>query len=701
MTGRLTVILAEKPNQAANYAAAFDTKERKDGYYIVSNDNYLNAIITYGYGHLISLLSPDEYDEKYKKWNLTTLPIFPKPFKFKVSQGKGKQYNIVKKHLNAADEIIIATDPDREGEAIARYIINHTGNTDKPTKRLWVNSNEVEEIQKAFKQLKDGKETYGFYKEAETRAYADWLVGMNLSRLYSIYMQKIGIRDSFSIGRVQTPTLYLIYQRNKEIENFVVKSFYELYANFSHEKGSYQGKYTERFNSIEELEAFTKQYDIKDAGTVSEVITEEKRTYAPKLFSLSDLQTSMNKKYKYKVAKVLDIVQNLYEKKFVSYPRTASNLIGTPEFEYLKENLNHYLNLVGETIETPIMTENKRYVDSAKVLEHYAIIPTKTIPELSKLSIEEQNIYKSILYRTLSIFEKPYVYDETTILTDVNNIEFKTTGQIEKDLGWKRLIKNQNETKNSPLPNLVKGNTVDSVLETKEGKTTPPKYFTEGSLITAMKTVGKKLDDEDRIILNEIEGIGTQATRASVIEALGNQKYISYKGNNIILTEKGDILCNSLKENEITNAELTAQWEKHLRRVREGALTQEAFIGSIQRFISHLIIEAPSIFSSKEIKSQVDKLEKEKAIATCTLCSENIINKGKFLGCSGYPNCKFTLSKEFRKKKLTKKNISELLDLQKTIVTGIKSSSGSKYNAKVQLNDSGFIEFKEFVQTRK
>lgn len=701
MTERLTVILAEKPNQAADYAAAFKISERKDGYYIVSNDDYTNAIITYGYGHLISLLAPDEYDEKYKNWNLSTLPIFPDSFKFKVSKGKSKQFNIVKKHLDAAYEIVIATDPDREGEAIARYIINHTGNTHKPIKRLWVNSREAEEIQKGFKQLKDGKETFGFYKEAETRSYADWLVGMNLSRLYSIYMQNSGMKGAFSIGRVQTPTLYLIYQRNTEIENFISKPFYELYANFSNDRGNYQGKYSERFETIDELESFIEHYNLMGTGIVSEVTTEEKIKLAPKLFSLSDLQSAMNKKYKYKVSKVLEIVQSLYEKKVVSYPRTSSNLIGTPEFEYLKENLIHYLNLVDESIENPNINENKRYVDSSKVLEHYAIIPTRTLPNLNKLNEEECNVYMAILYRTLSIFEKPYVYDETIIITDVNSVEFKTTGRIEKELGWKRLIDEKKQNEDKPLPNLTSGNPVYSKPIIRDGKTTPPKYYTEGTLITAMKTIGRKLDDEERIILNEIEGIGTEATRDKAIEQLGKQKYITYKGNNILLTEKGEILCSSLKGNEITNAELTAQWEKHLRRVREGSLTQEAFISSIQRFILHLIKEAPNIFNNDEIKAQAKKIEEKKSIATCSTCSGNIIDKGNFFGCTSYPECKFTLTKDFRKKKLTKKNLTELLDSQETIVTGIKSSSGSKYNAKVQINTRGFIEFKEFVQNKK
>src|SRR5699024_1078273 len=368
------------------YAEAFNQSERKDGYYIVSNEQYSNAIITYGFGHLVSLIAPDEYSEEYKTWKLETLPIVPKPFKFKVTKDKKKQYNIVKKHLDEADEIIIATDLDREGEAIARYIINLSGNNNKSIKRLWINSLESDEIRKGFNNLRNGQETIGMYKEAETRSFADWLVGMNLSRLYTLYMQSAGMKGAFSIGRVQTPTLSLIYKRNKEIENFVSKPFFELYSNFSHDNGNYQGKYAKRFDSLAALNSFIEEHNLNEEGTIQNVTTEEKKKYAPKLYSLSDLQSDMNSRYSYGASETLKILQNLYEKKIVSYPRTDTNYIGTPEFNYLKDNLKSYLSLVNEEIENPQLKENKRYVNGKKVEEHYAIIPTRSIPDLSKLS---------------------------------------------------------------------------------------------------------------------------------------------------------------------------------------------------------------------------------------------------------------------------------------------------------------------------
>lgn len=693
-----TVFLAEKPSQASAYAEAFTKSKRENGYYVVSNDEYENAIITYGYGHLVSLYSPDDYDKNLKQWKLNTLPILPDHFKFKVGNGKSKQYKIVKDLLDKADTIIIATDGDREGEAIARLIINLSKNSHKTLKRLWINSLEKEEIQKGLNNLKNGEDFYSIYKEAETRQIADWLVGMNLSRLYTLHMQKNGMEGVFSIGRVQTPTLFLIYQRNKEIEEFISKPFYELFSNFTHEKGEYQGKYSDRFNTIEELDNFKEKNKLEESkGIVEEVITEEKKIYPPKLFSLSDLQSAANKVFGLGASETLKIMQSLYEKKIVSYPRTDSNYIGSPEFDYLKSNLSNYLNLVGEVIELPQLSENKRYVDGSKVQEHYSIIPTRTLPDLTKLNDNERKIYEMVLYRTLAIFEVPYIYDETKITTKVNDISFKTTGKIEKEIGWKRLIKEDNQNKDTPLPNVSKSDNVDSDLETKKGKTSPPKYYTEGTLITAMKNIGRiSEDEENKDILKETEGIGTEATRANVIETLKKQEYIMVQKKNILVSEKAKTLCEIIKDDEISNADMTAKWEKYLKKIRNEVGTQETFIKSITNFINHLIETVPNTFSNSEIKTHVKEIDNSLTVGICPKCQNNIIEKGKFYGCSNYPTCKFSLPNDFRKKKLTKKNIKELLEGKETLVKSIKKADKKTYNANIKLNDSGYLSFVSF-----
>jgi len=689
-----TVILAEKPSQAKSYAQAFDSYQRHDGYYQVKGIYESETVITYGDGHLVKLYDPNDYNEDWKKWQLDTLPIFPEQYQFKIAKDKKKQFNIVKKQLDNADEIVIATDSDREGEAIARLIIRLSGNQHKPLKRLWINSLETDEIQKGLKALKNGDDFYSTFKSAETRQIADWLVGINLTRLYTLYMQQNGLKGTFTIGRVQTPTLFLIYQRNQEIEQFQSKPFYELYAHFEHENGQYTGKYKERFSKEDELKIFQAEHDLnkQNHATIKEINVEEKKSYAPKLFSLSDLQSLANKKYKYGAGKTLSIAQKLYEKKVLSYPRSDSNYIGTPEFDYLKSKLSSYLELTDEQIEAPQYEENKRYVDSSKVQEHYSIIPTKTLPKINELTQDEQNIYFLVLYRTLAIFEKPYIYEETTIETMISDVPFQTKGKTEKEKGWKRLFKDNDKDNEQSLPNMNEKDTVSYKLETKKGKTKPPKYYTEGTLLTAMKNVSKTIDNQDdKDILKETEGIGTEATRANIIDTLKKQKYITDTKGKLYVTEKGNLLCGMIADDAIANAEMTATWEKYLKQIQDNQGTQDKFLSSIQNFINHLIEKAPNTFKEKKenIEHVATKVEEDKKVGTCPNCQNMIIDKGKFYGCTGYKDgCTFTLPKKWSKKTLTKNMIQDLLTVGKTNkLNGFKSKKGNKYSARLLLTD--------------
>lgn len=691
-----TVILAEKPSQAQSYAEAFKQSKKKNGYFEVSDDELPSAIITYGYGHLVSLAEPEQYNKDWKKWSLGQLPMFPDQYKFEVSKGAAKQFNIVKKHLDNADTIIIGTDSDREGENIARSIINLSGNGKKDIKRLWLNSLETDEIRKGLKNLKDGKQFYSTYKEAQTRQIADWLVGMNLSRLYTLYMQNNGLNGVFSIGRVQTPTLFMIYQRNQEIENFISKPFYELYGTFYTEKGEYEGKYSGRFDTEDEVNDFLRENNIDsisklNRAKVKNVDVKEKRQQAPRLFSLSDLQATANKRFKYSASKTLSVAQALYDKKVLSYPRTDTNYIGSPEFNYLKDNLNSYLNLANAEIKTPQLEENVRFVNGKKVQEHYAIIPTKTLPELEKLTKDEKNIYLLVLLRTLAIFETPYIYEETKIETLINDVLFKTTGKVEIDKGWKRLYKNDSkkEKQEKELPKVSVGDQYNSSITKKEGKTQPPKYYTQGTIITAMKNVGRSVEDEEnKEILNEAEGIGTEATRANILDTLKRQEYITIKSNNIYVTDKGKTLCEVVKEDEISDVNMTAQWERYLKKIKNNQGTQEAFLGSIERFIEHLIEKVPKTFSNSNIKEHAKTIQAEKIIGKCSKCGESIVDKGKFYGCTGFKDkgCKFSLPKKWSKKTIPKTNIKQLIEKGETTeIKGFKSKKGHKFSAKLKL----------------
>src|SRR5690625_4184683 len=346
------LILAEKPNQAKAYADAFQHTNKKEGYIEVTDHRFFDdkACITWGYGHLVELVSPEQYNEAWKQWKLEQLPMFPDHFQFQVSKDKKKQFNIAKKLLNEASEIIVATDCDREGENIARSIISLAGAANKPTKRLWINSLEVDEIQKGFRNLRDGNNYLSLYKEAQTRQFSDWLVGMNASRLYTLLLQQRGMKGAFSVGRVQTSTLYLLYKRQKEIEEFVSQPYFAFQGLVEVQNGSFEAKHKQRFATKDEAQNVLEEKGISTGmndGIIQNVKKDVKKTKSPKLHSLSSLQSTANKKWKYSPSEVLKIAQSLYDKKVLSYPRTDSHFITDSEFAYIKSNLSNYQECIG------------------------------------------------------------------------------------------------------------------------------------------------------------------------------------------------------------------------------------------------------------------------------------------------------------------------------------------------------------------
>lgn len=697
-------ILAEKPSQAKAYGEAFNV-EKKDVASITLKpcDTFPNgAVITWGVGHLVELQMPGEYDEKYKRWSLENLPIFPEKFKYKVSEDKKSHFKKVKKILKDSSEIVIATDIDREGEAIARLIINQANISDKPIKRLWINSLEVDEIQKGFNNLINGDEKYNLFIEAQSRQLSDWLIGMNLSPLYTLLLQKNGFNGSLGIGRVQSPTVYMIYQRQKEIENFVSKPFYQLEGNFKVDNGSYKGmasiKEEQKSVVTDLLEKHSINADEEIQGKIQSLDTKEKRTKSPKLHSLSSLQTTANKNWKISPSNVLKIVQGLYEKKIVSYPRTDCNFITDSEFQYIKSNIESYQNIIGNKFD-PVTTEpQKRYVDSSKVEEHYAIIPTKTLPNdstVGNLSSDEKNIYFEIIRTTLGMFHQDYIYDETTIITDVNGLEFKSTGKVEKDRGWKELfpVSNNKEKKETiVLPEVSEGEGAAGTISIKQGETKPPKPYTEGQLINMMMTCGKLVEDEsDTEILKEVEGLGTEATRSGIIDKIKKENYIEVNKNIVSVTEKGKILCEAIDGTLLSSPSMTAKWELYLKKIGEGKASQNSFINNTQKFIEKLIEEEGGKLNDNEkIKKIVNQSIEEKTAGSCPVCDGSMIEQKSFYGCSNYKNgCKFSISKKIAGKKLTQKNVKDLLEKGSTSkIKGFTSSkSDKKYDAKLIIKD--------------
>lgn len=699
------VILAEKPSQGAAYAEAFQKVSRKDGYIEVSDSRFFNgkAYITWGFGHLVELVQPEQYKEEWKEWSLNHLPMIPEQFKFQVAGDKRKQFNIVKKLLSEANEIIVATDCDREGENIARSIIRMAGARRKPTKRLWINSLEVDEIQKGFRELKEGNGYLSLYLEAQTRQFSDWLVGMNASRLYTLLLQQKGLRGAFSVGRVQTPTLYLIYQRQKEIENFQSKPFYEWFGNTSVKNGQFEAKYKERFVSKEVALTTLEKHGVKEGenkGFISRIEKVQKKTKSPKLHSLSTLQGRANKLWKYSPSEVLKIAQVLYEKKLITYPRTDTHYITENEFAYLKERLTNYQACMNVEFAIAFPDPQKRFVDGSKVQEHYALIPTKQVTDLSNLSDKERNIYQEIMLTTLAMFAADYEYEETKVEVNINGLLLEKTGKVERKIGWKALFKQEEVTEekkaeDSSLPVMMEGEACSVYLKLKEGMTQPPKPYTEGQLIQVMKRAGKDIEDEEaKEVLKQTEGIGTEATRAAIIETLKGQKYIEVKKNIVSVTSKGEILCRAVEGTLLASPEMTAKWEQYLYKIGQNEGSQEAFLKNINQFIEKLIEDAPK--GMEQLNEEVAMMEQQSNVGSCPVCKDGKIqDKGKFYGCDRYrEGCTFTLPKMFLEKTLSEANIKKLLNSKKTnLIKGFKGKKG-KFDAYLRLEkETGKLKF--------
>lgn len=704
----MQLIIAEKPSQAKAYAEAIKKTVRKEGYFEIPPSSLFpkGAYLTWGIGHLVSLKDPHDYNESWGKWKLQDLPIIPESFQFKVPKDKKKQFSVVKELIGKSSELIVATDSDREGENIARSIIELSGGAQKPTKRLWINSLEEDEVIRGFENLKPGEEFYPFYQEAQARQISDWIVGLNASRLYTLLLQQKGMEGPYSVGRVQTPTLKLIYDRQKEIENFVPKAFYELESTFLKNGKTYKGKYKKRFSDQSSLTSFlqSKRAQVNNlTGTVTSLEKVTKQHLPPKLHSLSSLQTLANKKYKYSPSQVTKIVQSLYDSplKLVTYPRTDTQHITENEFKYLKDNLKNYQKVANAHFDPISLESNKRFVDNKKVQEHYAIVTTKNVPSestLASLTDQQKNIYFEVLNSVLSMFHRPYLYEETTIVTEVNQIPFESKGKVEKDKGWKELYKSfpkKEEVDTELLPVVSKNDVWNAKLETKKGKTTPPKRYSEGDLINLMKTCGKSedLEDEDKEVLKEIEGLGTEATRAAIIDTLLKQIYIEVKKNQVYVTKKGEVLCEVVNGTLLSKPELTAKWEAYLKKIGKSEGDKRSFISNTVNFIRSIVDDGKQSVEGMDFNLALEEMKSEGSIASCPTCQKGYITeRPKFYGCSEYKNgCKQTFPKKLLKKTISKAQIRKLCEKGKS--DKIKGFEGKKKFDGVLILKDGKVVF--------
>lgn len=703
------VIFAEKPSQAKAYADAFTVASKHKTHIVLAAcPTFPNgATITWGIGHLVELKDPKAYDTKWTRWNLASLPIFPETFEFQVAKGKFQQFKAVQQLFRQADLIINACDIDREGSNIFYSILNQTGVQHKKIRRLWINSLEVDEVRKGFQQTHTNEKDLLLYAEAYTRQVSDWLVGMNASRLYTILLKAKGYEQVFPIGRVQSPTVYLVYERARAIENFVSEPFFEVEGDFNCHQGTYRGKAKVKTATKEEIIQVLRKHQMrtKMEGTIQQVKKSIKKVLPPPLHSLSTLQTTANRKWKWSPSQTLKLAQALYEKKLITYPRTDSRHITPNEYSYLKDKVSGFQQLSELTFPIQEPQPLKRYVDATKVQEHYAIIPTKTVPtaaRIQKLPADERTLYLEIVRSTLAIFHLPHLYEETVITTNVSDLLFYTTGNTVKQIGWKACFPTKEKEKEL-LPVVEEGEVVQAAIRIHEGKTTPPKPYTEGQLITLMKTCGQLIEDEaETEILKEIEGIGTEATRSNIIDTIKKHAYIRVQKNIVSLTDKGRILCEAIEGTLLSSPSMTAKWETYLRKIGTGEGQKEQFLKSMEKFIQHLLdtttekIERTH-FSIQQIEGQAPYAKKKFAkIAKCPRCEKGtIIQHPKFYGCSAYKEgCKQTFPGFFLGKRLTATHIRALCEKGHTEkIEGFRSKDGRVFSAALQFN-KGEIQLK-------
>ncbi|MFS5032839.1 DNA topoisomerase III [Staphylococcus aureus] len=696
-----TLILCEKPSQAMDISTVFERKTKKNGYLEISDtDLNIDGFLTWGVGHLVELAMPYEYDEKYQDFNEYPILLEKKDFKFKVSDDTKDQYKNIESIFknNSIDKVIIATDPAREGENIAYKILNQLNVTDEVTiKRLWLTSKVETSIKKAFKNLLPKESTFGFYKEGRARELSDWLVGINLSRHFTKVARSLGNDGIIHVGRVSSPTLNMVYTREKNIKNFKSKKYYQVGAEVHKNNNSYKTVLKNRFNTEDELHEFLFENEITDLeqnGIIESIENEVKFTMPPKFFDLSALQEEMNDKYKYSAKETLKIAQSLYEKKLITYPRTDSRYITEDEKSMLEDNLEYISEVSGSKLNNKLT--NSSLINPSKIDDHYAILVTGENYNEVNLTEKEKKVYLSILINIAKNFMEKEKYEVTNIFINVKNLEFNLKGKTIIDKGFKLLELEKDNDNEQILPKFNKGEEVKVLLDLLQKETTPPKRFTEKTLLKAMANPIETLEDEGlKTTIKETKGLGTPATRADIIENLKINKYIQVQKNKIYITKNGILACRLLEDNLLSKPDLTGQWEQYLSCISTGEKSDDTFIRTINEMIKKTINE--EVKNSDEIKEIATEKVHNDNIAKCPNCQNGyLIDRKGFYGCSDYKNgCDFTIPKKLLEKNLPPTVVKALCEKKETKkLKGFKSKkTGNSFDCKLTLNKENKIEF--------
>lgn len=702
----MKVCIAEKPSVAKEIAEVLGASNRKDGYF--EGNGYQ---VTWTFGHLCTLKEPHDYDSYYKRWELYTLPIIPDRFGIKLIENKGveKQFNTIASLVERATEVINCGDAGQEGELIQRWVLAKA-KCSKPIKRLWISSLTEEAIREGFQKLKDGAQFDRLYHAGSSRAIGDWLLGMNATRLYTI---KYGSgKQVLSIGRVQTPTLALIVNRHLEIQNFKPQTYFELktkYSDviFSSDKGKLNKK-EDADKIIEEL----KQNDF----TIVSVETKKGKEAPPRLFDLTAIQVECNKKFGLSADETLKSVQSLYEKKLVTYPRVDTTYLPNdiyPKIAGILQSMRNYSSLTAPLIGKPVRKSSKVF-DDKKVTDHHAIIPTDVAAPT--LHGHEEKVYDTIAKRFISVFYPDCEVSNTTVLGEVKQTGFKATGRQILDAGWRVVYQREAVTDEDQqeetqlLPDFKQGETGPHEPVIQEKQTQAPKPYTEATLLRAMETAGKQVEDEELRDAMKDNGIGRPSTRAAVIETLFKRNYIRKERKNLVPTVTGIELIQTINNELLKSVELTGQWEYKLRQIEKGNYEAAAFLQEMKQMVSELVTQVMqgagrkiTIEAADDGKSakKEPKSAKDEEI-TCPKCKKGKIVKGKAAyGCTAFKEgCDFKVMFVFNGKELSENQLTTLIAKGKTQpIKGIEVN-GEKKNGILKL-DAGFSVVFEEKETKE
>jgi len=711
------VCIAEKPSVAKEIAFVIGAKSRKDGYFEGNGFQ-----VTWTFGHFCTLLPPQDYNPQWKRWNLDSLPMLPEHFRTKLMDNAGvkKQFKVIKGLFKKASIVINCGDAGTEGELIQRWVIKEANYKGK-VERLWISSLTSDAIRKGFQNLKSSSAFDNLFYAASSRAIGDWLLGMNATRLYTLKYG--GYKQVLSIGRVQTPTLAMLVKRHHEIERFVPEAYWELHTVYR--EVTFKNT-TGKFDKAEKGKALLDQIKGKDL-IITKVEKKEGKEYAPKLYDLTSLQVHCNNKYGFSADRTLKIAQKLYEMKVVSYPRVDTTYL--PEDVYPKvsgilNKLTNYSQFTAQLLKSKIR-KSKKVFNNNKVTDHHAIIPTG---EQQHLSGDQQQVYDMIVRRFLAVFFPDCKVAKTTIKAKVEDVLFVTKGKEIIEEGWRVLFpkkeKNSKESTNGK-DNKQEDTVLPSFKEGEQGPHTPallekmtkaPSNYTEATLLRAMETAGKQVDKEELRELMKENGIGRPSTRANIIETLFKRKYTYRKKKQVLPTEMGIQLIATIKNQLLTSAELTGQWEKKLKEIESGSYSPKPFISEMKKMVDDLVTEVRMEKNVKRLtfasnnsytKSKANSKSKKKTYKKstksstskismqCPKCQSGKVVKGNTrYGCTHYKSgCDFGIPFIFMGKKISDNQIKRLVEKGSTVkLKGFKSKSG-KIDGKIIFNADKTLAF--------